>query len=145
MTDFYRGPHARITDEVFESVRPSYQLFAINDIRSVYVAQGTRSESAAGLTPLRICSTAVAGLAAASLAVTAGPIHNPWMSAVSLVILGMSILVAFACWRARVRPHQLWGVYRGQLVCLYETTDKLAFGQVRRALVRVFERIEDMR
>jgi hypothetical protein len=143
MTEFYRGPHARITDQVFEVQRPAVQSFAISELRNVYVVQGAPSEGA-GLAPVRVCSTAVAGVAA-SIAATAWPVfHSPMMSAVSLIILATSLLVAIPCWWARVRPHQLWGVYRGRLVCLFETTDKLAFGQVSRALLRVFERIDDL-
>ena len=37
------------------------------------------------------------------------------------------------------RPYQLWAVYHGRLVLLFHTTDRVVFGQVRRALLRAIE------
>jgi hypothetical protein len=145
MTDFYRGPGARITDELFVTRSPFYQAFAVSGLSKVYVTEGQARGVAAAVAPLRVGSAAVAAVAA-SVAVAAWPVfHNPAMSLASLAVLGTSLIVALVCWRARARPQQLWGIYQGQLVCLYQSTDRLAFGQVRRALLRVFEQIDDMR
>ena len=36
-------------------------------------------------------------------------------------------------------------MYRGQLVCLFRTTDRIMYGQVSRALMRALDRAEEYR
>jgi hypothetical protein len=45
MIVYYPGPDARITDEVFEVVRPIYQRFFIGELKQVHIA---RVETRAG-------------------------------------------------------------------------------------------------
>jgi len=47
-------------------------------------------------------------------------------------------------WRL-ARPYALRAMYRGHLVDLFQTTDRLTLGQVSRALRRALERLEDAR
>jgi len=47
---------------------------------------------------------------------------------------------AVSRWRRRGRVRQLWATYHGRPVLLFETDDRLVFGQVRRALIRALER-----
>jgi hypothetical protein len=48
-------------------------------------------------------------------------------------------------WRTRTRPQELRAIHKGQLVCLYRTTNRRTFGQVSRALLRALEQLEDGR
>lgn len=43
----------------------------------------------------------------------------------------------------RDRRFELWARYQGTPVCLFSTCDERAFGQVKRALVRVMEQAVD--
>jgi hypothetical protein len=87
---YYPGPDPRITDEVFEVVRPIYQRFAIGELHQVHIA---RVESRA--------------------------------------------------FRLGPRPHAIRAFYRGELINLYQTTDRLRLRQVARALLRSMQRHED--
>jgi hypothetical protein len=90
-------------------------------------------------------STALAGLAGL-VAITAGSLlESTMMAAGALVILVLATVAAVVAWRVQVRPYELWADFRGELVCLFESTDRLEFGQVRRALTRVFEQIAEAR
>jgi hypothetical protein len=143
VTEYYRGPCCRITDEVFESRSPGQRSFVISELGSVYVIDGAGGSR---LGTVRACSTALAGLAAIAAATSGGSLLEWGMvTAGALVVLVVATVVAVIAWRTRVRPHELWGAYRGELVCLFQSTDRLEFGQVRRALIRVFEQIADAR
>ena len=87
MIVYYPGPDARITDEVFEVIRPVYQRFAIGGLEQVHIARADT--------------------------------------------------------RAFRRPYLIRAVYQGELVNLFQTTDRLRLRQVARALLRSMERFED--
>jgi hypothetical protein len=89
---YYPGPDPRITEEVFEVVRPLHQRFAIGELQQVHIA---RVESRA--------------------------------------------------FRLGGRPHAIRALYRGELISLYETTDRIRLRQVARALLRSMQRHEDRR
>jgi hypothetical protein len=89
MIVYYPGPDPRITDEVFEVVRPIHQQFAIGDLKQVHI---TRTDS--------------------------------------------------RTWLLGPRPHAIRALYRGEIVDLYQTTDRLTLRKVARALLRSLERHE---
>jgi len=136
---FYLGPHARITDQVFEERRPPYRCFAIRELEAVYMIRGTNGWTAARVTPVRVCSGALSGVAGLVAVVGAPILGNTPLTAVATVALVVSAATSQACRRFRLRPHELWAVHRDGLVCLYRTTDATTFGQVRRAMIRVIE------
>jgi hypothetical protein len=144
MTEYYRGPCARITDELFESSCPTHQTFAISELGSVHVVEGG-SGGFAGLSLARVCSTGIAGVAAVVAVAGSSITGSAQTSMFALLVLVAAAVAAVVAWRTPIRPHELWGVHRGELVCLFQSTDRIAFGQVRRALVRVFEQIADAR
>jgi hypothetical protein len=151
MTVFYEGPCAHITHEVFEARCPHHRYFMIRDIRRLYLAHRPAGSGAPGRSQIRAGSAGIAG--AAAVAATIGwPILDatsmPPVATVGLattLILGVASSMAFAAcvWVRPGRVHELWGVYRGRTVCLFGTTDARMFGQVKRALVRAIEQIED--
>jgi hypothetical protein len=145
MTLFYRGPQARITHEVFESRCPSHQSYLIYELEYVHTVQEQPVRVLVASVPFRVCSTGMAGLSVA-LATTGWPIlDRPSLTLVALAVLATSSAVSTVAWTARRRPFELRAVHRGQLVCIFQTTDRRTFGQVTRALLRVLERIEEAR
>jgi hypothetical protein len=145
MVLFYRGPEARITDTVFESLSPIHQVYPINELQSVHTPRQDVIEQVTSSGPVRVCSTGMAGLSV--LVATAGwPIlDQPPVTMAALVLLGVSSSLSAASWRIRMRPRELRAIYRGHLVCLYRSPNRRTFGQVTRALLRVLEQLDDMR
>jgi hypothetical protein len=151
MTVFYRGPCARITHEVFEARSPCYRRFMIRDIRHLYLASRAREPGVSDRAQLRAGSAGIASVAAVAAAVgwpaftaTSMPSLVTAALATTLILIAASSLAFAAC--VRVPPaqvHELWAVYRGRMVCLFNTTDERTFGQVRRALTRAIEQIQD--
>jgi Family of unknown function (DUF6232) len=145
MVLFYRGPEARITHEVFESKRPTHHLYAIRELEYVHTIRRDVVEQITGSTPVRVCSTGMAGLSVV-VAMTCWPVlDHPSLTLAALVLCGASFSLSAASWSIRTRPLELRAVYRGRLVCLYQTTDRRTFAQVTRALLRVLEQLDDMR
>ncbi len=153
MTVFYEGPRARITHKVFEAHFPRYRSFVISEIRHLYVAERPAAGSSA--TDDRALSrngSAGAAVGIAMVALIAWPIlHAAPISPVVRAGLAATLVVAVVCavafaaylWLRPWRVHELWAVYQGRMTCLFETTDERVFGQVRRALVRAVEQLED--
>jgi hypothetical protein len=64
---------------------------------------------------------------------------------VAAFVAAASSVLSVQGWRLHSRPRTIWAFHRGQLVCLFTTHDRREFGQVRRALLRALEWIEDTR
>jgi hypothetical protein len=151
MTVFYQGPCAYVTHEVFETHCPYVRRFMIRDIRHPYSVRRPARPTTPDRTQLRAGSAGAAG--AAALAAAAGwPVLNamsmPPIATAGLAVTGVLVVVAamaLVAWM-RVQParvYELWAVYRGQMTCLFDTTDAREFGQVKRALVRAIEQRPD--
>jgi hypothetical protein len=56
-----------------------------------------------------------------------------------MVMLAATGVVLASHVLARRRMQELRALYRGNVVCLFRTSDRLVFGQVCRALLRVLE------
>jgi hypothetical protein len=151
MTVFYRGPGARITDEVFEARSPCHRRFVIRDIRHLYLTHRASGPDVSARAQLRAGSAGVAGAAAVAaavgwpaLATTSVPSAVAAGFAGALILIAASSVTFAACVRVpSARVHELWAVYRGRMTCLFNTTDERTFGQVRRALVRALEQVQD--
>ncbi len=50
------------------------------------------------------------------------------------------VVILRARWPIGSRAYELYATHRDETICLVKTTDAAKFGQVRRALVRAFER-----
>lgn len=145
MTLFYRGPGALITHEVFVSRRPSYRQFAVRELKQVHVHRESAWEAIGSSTPVRVFSVGF-GAIAAVVAVSGYPLlHMAAVSVVALIVLAVAGIAAAVARNLRSRPRGIWAVYRGQLTCIFETTDPAELGQVVRATVRVLERAGDGR
>ena len=145
MVLYYRGPEARITHEVFELIQPTRQLFVIRELEYVHKVREAVVDQVTGSTPVRVCSTGMAGLSVAFGALDWPNLDHPSLALGAFVACGASTLVSVASWRIRSRPLELRAVHRGRLVCLYRTTNRRTFGQVSRALLRVLEHNDDTR
>ncbi len=144
MTLLYRGPSARITHEVFETHTPYDQTYLICELDLVHVIRETTADVAVGSPTVRVCSTAMTGLSAI-VAAGSDTMDSPSTTVAATVAAIVAAAVAVHGWRIRTRPIGIWAYHRGQRVCLFQTRDRLVFGQVKRALLRALERIEDAR
>ena len=145
MTILYRGPGARITHEVFEAHAPYPQSYVIRDLRYVHVVRETAADVAVGSASFRVCSTALTGISAAFTAAGSPMLDSPLTTAVAAFVAAVSSALSVRGWLVHARPHTIWAIHRGRLVCLFTTYDRREFGQVRRALLRALEWIEDSR
>jgi hypothetical protein len=133
MTDFYRGPCARITHKVFEPLTPVHRWFAISDLRGVHIVHVGPEGRSADAIPVRLYTTGVAGAAM----ITGWPVFGSVpMSVVAMIALAAASVWGGGCWRSRPHSYELHGLYRGSLQLLFSTPDARVFGQVSRALAR---------
>lgn len=141
MTVFYRGPCAQITHEVFEVRTPVCQSFPIRDLTAVHIVE-VKPKRRIGTTLVKAVAIGLAAVIAA-VAATRGQFFGASLSAMAaLVVVLLSTAAAAGCWRSG-EPYELRAVYRGRLVCLLRTGDRLVLGQVSRALLRALERTLD--
>lgn len=151
MTIFYQGPCAQVTHEVFEARCPDYRRFAIREIRHLYLARRAGGSARSDRAQLRAGSAGIAGATAVAAAISWPALDAASMPpaatggiAATLILVAASSLVFAACVRVQpVRVHELWAIYQGRMICLFDTTDERMFGQVKRALVRAIEQVED--
>ncbi len=152
MTVFYQGPLALITHEVFEAYSPRYRSFVLRDIGHLYQADRSNSaEAPQDRAQIRAGSAGLAGATAVVAAIGWPILHSTSMPAFAALVLTVTLIAALASslafaacvWVRPTRVRELWAVYRGEMTCLFNTTDERVFGQVRRALVRAMEQIED--
>jgi hypothetical protein len=136
MAVYYRGPRARITDEVFEVFAPKCQVYMIRALQVVHVVEVDRSP----LQPMIAGSSGVAGAAVLWIVADGNDVV-----AMLAVLLGFMAAASAAgsCVGPRVRSYELWALYDGASVRLFQTAEAREFGQVRRALLRAIEIAED--
>lgn len=146
MTIFYRGRCVRITHEVMEVWCPTYQRFAIRELRWVYVIAQPVAPPAA-VSAVRTGSTGLAGATAvvASLGWAEGwrALESPVPALIIVVLLITAFAAGGACWSIRPVERTLIAGYHGRQVCLYRSRDPREFGQVQRALTRSIEQQSD--
>jgi hypothetical protein len=140
----YLGRHARITDDVIESYCPQYQQFPIRELELIHTVRPPAAVRIAASQPVRVCSAGATGLAV-MFAVLGQVLHNAPVGAGGVGALVLAVATVTASARGRRRPSEIRAVHRGQLVCLFSTTDRYALGQVARALLRVLEARSDDR
>jgi hypothetical protein len=136
MTVFYRGPRALITDQTFEVWCPQCCVFAIRELSHVWVVEALPVR----LTPVTVGSSGLAGSMA--VVVSTGWSDVPILMAVGMLIAAAVVAVG-SCLRVHPGRQELWAVYRGQVVSMFDSTDSREFGQVRRALARAIEYVTD--
>jgi Family of unknown function (DUF6232) len=140
----YLGQHARITDEVIESYCPHYQRFVISELEFIHIVRPAVAVTLAASQPVRVCSAGMTGLSAA-MSVLGPVVHNVPVAAGSGCALVVAAAAMVATVRARRRSTEIRAVHRGQLVCVFATTNRFTLGQVARAILRVLEANADAR
>jgi hypothetical protein len=147
MTIFYRGPCVRITHKVFETRCPIHRSFPLASLRRVRVVE--RVTDSQTLTSARVSSTGAAGAVAVAIVLgrTEGweAFDSPITMLGMVLLLIVSVAVSGACWWVDSAELALVALYRGQPVILYASTDPQEFGQVRRALMRALQQLDDAR
>lgn len=146
MTIFYRGPCVRITHKVFENRCPTRRSFHIEDLSEIcVVVRGAGPPAPVG--SARIGSTGVAGAVAVAIAVGHVEGWEAFESPVTMLgmvmLLVISLVVSGSCWLINPIEQELVAEHRGELVTLFRSPDPREFGQVRRALMRAVERLDD--
>jgi hypothetical protein len=145
MPIYYRGPCARITHEVIEVWCPTYQSYALHDLDGAWI----ETMGSPVITPLGAGSAGIASAVAVILTLEQSAGWHAFDSPISILaavaIFVASVIVSWACWRAREVDQRIVGVYRGIEVILYYDADRQRFAQVARALGRALEQAEDAR
>lgn len=132
MVIFYRGHTLLITNDVVEVWWPKYQRFSIRDLSELYVFRDVADPVVAR------------GIGASAVMFVATAASWQFMQSMAVLLIGALIVLApgvvgAACIRTRRRPWELRATYHGDDVQLFSSRDSLAFGQVKRALVRAME------
>jgi hypothetical protein len=136
MVTYYRGPTARITHEVFEVWGPHFQRYSIADLRDVHVVRG-------GPDPLALASAGATGVVMAAVAASWPFLHSPEAWLVAAALVAAPAVLGGACWRINPPEWALRATYRSYQVELFRCPDARVFGQVRRALLRALEEVEE--
>lgn len=148
MTIFYRGDGVRITHRVFEVWCPVFRSFALWDLTGVRIVERVVDPPAL-VSSVRRGSAGTAGATAivAAIGWTEGwqAVEQPVAAVALLALLAVSVAVSGACWRITAVEQELVAAYRGAPVSLYRSRDARTFDQVRRALIRAFEQLDDAR
>jgi len=139
MTIFFPGPGVRITHEVVETLAPHFRSYRINELHLAHVLHETFVEVAMASPTMRVCSSAMTGLAATAAAAGSEVLHSPHATVMATTVAVAAAVSATIGWRLWRRPRALWAMHHGERVCLFVSRDRLVFGQVKRALLRAIE------
>jgi hypothetical protein len=146
VTIFYRGPCVHITHKVFEVRCPTVRTYLIAELRHIHVVVRT-AVTPVTVSSARVGSTGVAGAVAVAIAVGHADgweaFGSPVMMLGMVLLMIVSAAVSGACWWINPVREELVAEYRGELVTLFHSADPEVFGQVRRALMRAVERLDD--
>ncbi|MFC7530766.1 DUF6232 family protein [Actinoplanes sp. GCM10030250] len=130
MLEFYRGPRARITTDVFEMRGVHSRRFAVGQLTSVRVVRNERRASADR--PVIGISALVAGLMVV-------PVVGPMSHLLTALILAvLALQAAYFLWPRRVR-WQLVAVYQGRVEVVFASSDRQEFDQMCRGLARCLD------
>ena len=139
MSVYYVGRTARITESRIESKCPEYQSFPLNELSYIHTVRQVAIVAMAASTPVQVCSVGASGIAIL-VALAGWPLlDQPLLTVIGAVALALALTIAAASARARRVPLEIRAVYRGRLVCLFRTTDRLVLGQVGRAILRAID------
>ena len=142
MRVYYVGRTARITESRIESKCPAYQSFPIRELEHIHTVRQVRIIAMAASVPVRVCSVGVSGLGVLAVLTGWPLLDRPMVTVIGGVVLALALMVATASARASRAPLEIRAYYRGRLVCLFSTTDRLVLGQVKRAILRARDAAE---
>ena len=130
MAVYYPGPDVRVTDRAFEVMFPP-RSYPLEELQQVCIAAREVRKS---VSPRVIAfSVALVAIVALAFAFYLGGVPL----AASTMIAGLACAVSG--WLPRRPTRQLWAKFHGRNVCLFESSNDLVFGQVKRALGRALE------
>jgi uncharacterized protein DUF6232 len=129
---YYQGHALMITHEVVEVWWPTHRRYAVGALHGPYVSRGPSAP--APVRTVSIVALAFGAVAAMLPIVTPIPVWAVGVFAVVALagIGGIGLRPAPVSWELRA-------IHAGSDICLYQSTDTLVFGQVKRALVRALE------
>jgi hypothetical protein len=133
---YYQGRTIQITNDMVEIWWPDHQRFALADIDDVSMCRGPAD-------PAAVRSIGAAGMAVLVFVGSWAFLHSPGAIAIGVVIAVAAIAHGSSTFQLYPPPFELHALYQGRPVCLWYTRDALVFGQVKRALVRALEAVED--
>jgi hypothetical protein len=136
MVTYYQGHTIRITHEVIEVWWPDYRRFAIADLHEVYVCRGDAD-------PAAIRSIGAACVAVVVFVGSWSVLHSIGALVVGVLLSAAAVAYGSSAFRLYPTPFELRATYRGDHVRIWYTRDALTFGQVKRALVRAMEALEN--
>ena len=143
MTVYYASRCARVTDEIFESRWPVSRRFPLSELRCPHTVHDTAIRQVAASTQVQVCSSGTFALSIMA-AVVGWPVFDmPAITAFGALAAALVAGLVMVARYQRRRPMEIRAVFRGELVCLYRSTNRFVWGQVRRALLRALERLED--
>jgi len=132
MAEFYRGHTLSITSDVMEVWWPRHQRFSIEDLRDVYVFRDVAS-------PVVVRGIGASAVMLVATAVSWQLLRSPAVALIGVLVVLAPAVIGGACIRTRRPPWELRALYQGRDVQLFSSRDQVAFGQVKRALVRAIE------
>lgn len=129
---FYEGHTVVITQDVVEVWWPTHQRFRVEEVRGAYVTRGASAPA-----PVRTVGTVALLFGACAAAL-------PFVTPVPVwAVVGLAVVVLAGIGGIGLRPAppswELRANHGGIDICIYQSTDTLVFGQVKRALVRAME------
>lgn len=129
---FYEGHTVVITQDVVEVWWPTHRRFRVEDIRGAYVSRGASA-------PARVRTVGTVALLFGAFAAVL-----PFVTPVPVwAVVGLTVVVLAGIGGIGLRPTpvswELRAIHGGSDICIYQSTDTLVFGQVKRALVRAME------
>jgi len=132
MVTYYQGHTVVITHEAVEVWWPTHRRYAVRALHGAYVSRGASAPA-----PVRTTGAVALLFAAVAAALPfLTPIPVPVIGAVTVVGLAVIGIVGL---RSRPASWELRAIHEGIDICIYQSTDVLVFGQVKRALVRALE------
>jgi hypothetical protein len=132
MVTYYEGHTVVITHEAVEVWWPTHRRYAVAALHGAYVSRGATAPA-----PVR-----TVGIVAVLFAMVAAAL--PFLSSIPVPVIGAATVVGLAVifivgLRSRPASWELRAIHEGNDICIYQSTDTLVFGQVKRALVRAME------
>ena len=136
MPVYYLGPHGRITETLLELGQPR-RSFCVRAVQSPFVARGPRVKAPVAVSATVCCSVCSAG---AVVVLASWPVlHISPAMALAVLVAASTTGAATNFYFRRARWYQLWALYEGRPVLLFESADGRVFGQISRAVLRCLE------
>jgi len=136
MVTYYQGHTIRVTHETIDVWWPDHRQFAIADLKEVHACRGDADPGA-------IRSMGAAALTVVVFGGSWSVLHSVGLLVIGVLLAAIAFGHGSATFRLYPTPLELHATYHGEEVRLWYTRDARMFGQVRRALVRAMEALDN--